>query len=320
MNLLENIANHRFPRASETIWNFKSRMVKTVWEYYNLLMEVFQLILEQSNWDKDTTRDDKGYLNFLVSFENIILLAIFCKIFEKTDILFKILQTKASDTIYCCKKVSEFCELFQSWRSDNDFDDLCNTAKGKNLNVEPVYKQRRSEETPTAYVFYRRLYFQILDTVIEQLKFRFSDMKQLGFMKLADVSNFPHFSKSFPGEILKSLIDSVYGSFFSANQLRNELEVIYAQQELRQESVTERIKEMIQINLSDTFPEYFKLLCLIATYPVTSASVERAFSALKRTKNYLRNTIGQERLSALTLISIESEKLQELKNQAVFFR
>jgi len=96
MNLLENVANHRLPRASETRWNFKSRMVKTVWEYYNLLMEVFQLILEQSNWDKDTTRDAKGYLNFLVSFENIILLAIFCKIFEKNGY---IIQNSSNQSI-----------------------------------------------------------------------------------------------------------------------------------------------------------------------------------------------------------------------------
>jgi len=83
MEFLESVANHRLPRASETRWNFKSRLVNTVWEYYNLLIEVFQLILEQPIWDSDTTRDAKGYLNFLVSFENIILLAIFCKIFEK---------------------------------------------------------------------------------------------------------------------------------------------------------------------------------------------------------------------------------------------
>lgn len=319
MEFLENIVNHRLPRASETRWNFKSRLVKTVWEYYDILIELFQLILEQSNWDKDTTRDAKGYLNFLVNFENIILLAIFSKIFEKTEILFKILQTKASDTIYCSKKVTEFCELFQSWRSDDDFDGLYNTAKDKNSNVEPILQQRRSDETLTHYDLLRRLYFQILDNVIEQLKFRFSDMKQLGFMKLVEVSNFPAFSKTFPEEILNSLCDSVYGRFFNAHQLRNELEVIYAQQELRQESVSERIKEMIQISLIECFSEYFKLLCLIATYPITSASVERAFSVLKRTKSYLRNTIGQERLSALTLISIESEKLQELKKQVVFY-
>ena len=116
-------------------------------------------------------------------------------------------------------------------------------------------------------------------------------MKQLGFMKLADVSNFPAFSKNFPEEILKSLIDSVYGRFFNIHQLRNELEVIYAQQELRQESVSERIKEMIEINLLECFSEYFKLLCLIATYPV----------------------------NILTLISFESEKLQELKKQVIFY-
>jgi len=46
-------------------------------------------------------------------------------------------------------------------------------------------------------------------------------------------------------------------------------------------------------------------LRLLLTLPVTVASGERSFSALKLIKSYLRSTMNQERLSALALISIE---------------
>jgi hypothetical protein len=44
---------------------------------------------------------------------------------------------------------------------------------------------------------------------------------------------------------------------------------------------------------------------------VTSASVERSFSCLKRVKSYLRNTMSQGRLSSLCRISIHKDILSE---------
>ncbi|GFW47670.1 hypothetical protein TNCV_2828621 [Trichonephila clavipes] len=43
------------------------------------------------------------------------------------------------------------------------------------------------------------------------------------------------------------------------------------------------------------------------TVPVSTASVERSFSKLKLIKTYLRSTMSQERLSALSVLSIEAE-------------
>jgi hypothetical protein len=47
--------------------------------------------------------------------------------------------------------------------------------------------------------------------------------------------------------------------------------------------------------------------------PVTTASAERSFSALKRIKTYLRNTTQQERLSSLAIISINENEVDVQK-------
>ena len=39
--------------------------------------------------------------------------------------------------------------------------------------------------------------------------------------------------------------------------------------------------------------------------PVSSASSERSFSAMRRIKNYLRTTMGDERLSNLSLLHVQ---------------
>jgi hypothetical protein len=43
---------------------------------------------------------------------------------------------------------------------------------------------------------------------------------------------------------------------------------------------------------------------------VTNCSGERSFSRLKRIKNYISSTMSQERLSGLSILCIENDKLR----------
>ena len=65
-------------------------------------------------------------------------------------------------------------------------------------------------------------------------------------------------------------------------------------------------------SLSSSFSEIFTACCLFLTIPVTVAKAERSFSKLKIIKNYVRNTMGQERLSSLAIISIENDKAKKV--------
>ena len=47
----------------------------------------------------------------------------------------------------------------------------------------------------------------------------------------------------------------------------------------------------------DIFPNLQKLFIISCTLPVTSCEAERSFSVQRRTKTYLRSTMGEERLS-----------------------
>ena len=72
------------------------------------------------------------------------------------------------------------------------------------------------------------------------------------------------------------------------------------------------IRVQIEEKLVKSFPNVniaFQLYLLIF---VISAQGERSFLKLKRIKNYLRSTMGQARLSALALLSIEDNLLWEM--------
>ena len=68
------------------------------------------------------------------------------------------------------------------------------------------------------------------------------------------------------------------------------------------------VENKLQSMLSDVVTAYM----LYLTLSVTVATCERSFSKLRLIKNYLRSSCGQDQLSNLSLLSIESNTAREL--------
>lgn len=68
------------------------------------------------------------------------------------------------------------------------------------------------------------------------------------------------------------------------------------------------------------FPTVYTLLTILVTLPVTSVEAERSFSTMRRVKNYLRNSMSQERLTGLCLLNIHRDidiSFDEIANKFV---
>ena len=57
----------------------------------------------------------------------------------------------------------------------------------------------------------------------------------------------------------------------------------------------------------NSFPGIHSLIQIFLTVPVSSATAECSFSALRKIKSYLRSTMGEERLSGLATLYIHSK-------------
>ena len=63
---------------------------------------------------------------------------------------------------------------------------------------------------------------------------------------------------------------------------------------------------------STMFCEVDKLVRLYFTIPITTATSERSFSALRRVKTYLRSTMTEERLNNVLLLHTHKDLAAEL--------
>ena len=58
--------------------------------------------------------------------------------------------------------------------------------------------------------------------------------------------------------------------------------------------------------------EIHKLILIFLTVPITTATAERSFSALRCIKTYLRNSMTQQRLNDCLILHVHREKTDHL--------
>lgn len=66
-------------------------------------------------------------------------------------------------------------------------------------------------------------------------------------------------------------------------------------------------KELKQVYSKTVYPNLFKLLQVALVLRISSASCESSFSVMRRIQSWTRTTMGQERLSDLSVIHIERD-------------
>ena len=64
------------------------------------------------------------------------------------------------------------------------------------------------------------------------------------------------------------------------------------------------LPETLNVTNQDLYPNIYAIFTVLITMPVSLASSKRSFSAMRRVKNCLRATMGDERLSNLSLLHI----------------
>ncbi|KAJ8867739.1 hypothetical protein PR048_031542 [Dryococelus australis] len=144
---------------------------------------------------------------------------------------------------------------------------------------------------------YRRLNFEIVDHILCEIEHRFSSFNKREFFHLLYSQEYENYKVKFPDHLLPQL-SSICGILFDYIALKNELVVLYSSSKFSFKNVYELVSLMNEHGLSSGFTQVYKL-------------------TLRRINIYLRNTQSQERLSGLSLFSIEKQAFNTLKSTLV---
>nr|CAI5839645.1 unnamed protein product [Callosobruchus analis] len=322
-------------KVCPTRWSSRNEALLAVKKNFLLIMKtLYQLNLISNK--KDEREECKSIINILESFDFLVLVTFFSSLFEITNPVSTALQHENNDlqksSILLRNLLNRLCQL----RNQNSFSSLLNESKdlAKEWGVTTVFKNSRRKITkrffdelsqderisdPESY-FKVNVYYCCLDILISQTKERFQSLCNLS--SIFEILQPEKLLSSSSEEILNASgkLSAKYSKDISLNLcdqlkalktcLNSEIKKIYS------------IKELIELllvkfnSLASSFPEVMTACFLFVTLPVRTATAERSFSKLKLIQNYLRTSMGQERLSDISLLSIEAENLEKLKSSS----
>ena len=315
--VLDKVCNRRLPRAGATRWNFQSRTVNSVYENKETLIQCLLMIRDGSykdsttgevhedlsfEWDNKTIAEAAGLLNWLEDEEFLIFLSFFHRVMPQVDILYGNLQKREISVDEVASTLTKFTEKINHIRGDVD----------QMIPDEPEAEAglpRRRAKLSKATV--RAACKEACDLMITQATDRFSSVDHLIPFQLVDPRLFRTFSATFPTQHFDAVAE--HFPMIALDKLQTELEVLYGSAEFHTAKTSLQLLQCIHENhLTDAFSETFKLLEINATTPLTSSESERCFSTLKRIKTYSRNTMTNDRLNALAMLSIHKELIRSM--------
>ncbi|KAJ8375276.1 hypothetical protein SKAU_G00058560 [Synaphobranchus kaupii] len=122
---------------------------------------------------------------------------------------------------------------------------------------------------------------------------------------------YAQYSTAFPEDALRSTLKAY--PMLNGSKLKTELSLIYSKDEFKACcGAVDLFQLFMENNVAEVFSETVTLLKILITTPMTTAEAERCFSTLKRIKTFLRNTMTQDRLNALAMLSVEKRLVTEM--------
>lgn len=325
-------SNKTIKKLNPTRWAGRARSLTAVTiRYKDILMALTKISLTFKN-RKD--RDEANrLLKSMANFDFVFLCTILSKIFTLIDTISKLLQYKELDLITARNNLQnvlhrinhfrqsyieiklEAIEIASKWGIDPYFKNVRHRKIKKfHDELSEDYRLTNSEEN-----FKINTYYRVLDIISTQIKHRFQSMNHIidkfDFLQPQNIIAKAEAEIKNCAKLLRNHYPNDLTSAF-------EIEIILFKRSFGSQNQLSEIKSIkdlyifLQITnsyMALSFSEVSTALQLFLTLPVTVASAERSFSKLKIIKNYLRNSIGQDRLKYMALLSIEAEEAKKME-------
>lgn len=220
--------------------------------------------------------------------------------------------------------ITAICEQLTHLRNEDSFKDLYQQAlifaNQNDIDMNGSTRARRSKTIPSRFkdclimtTFGHRdytineenlrltMFFPTIDAILIELKERFS-CHNLEIAK--SVASLSPITRTFLDiEILEPLINHLS---LEKSMVQNEVSVI--KHMIKDSKLSTVLDVLVELKpMQRAFPSTVALIKGAVTFPVSSVVCERTFSKMKLIKNYARNSMGDERLSDLSVLAVEKD-------------
>lgn len=333
--LKKNISNLTLKPLSNTRWESRIESIKPLKYQLGEIYDSLIQINEDETEDMNTRLLAQSLCRKIQSFKFICSIIVWHNILSKINVVSKMFQDPKLNISNALEMIENLKEYFLTKRSDEHYLNIISKSKKLSIDVNgdttfPIEQRLRKRKKHFDYEtedepivdpqnsFKCNFYYSILDSTLSSLNERFQLLKSnsdifLIFYSIKDLIQMPD------NELMKHcndlqihLTDNVLNeSDINGPELYEEIKTLRIHLKLEYNS-QDVLNFIFSNNLSSFFPNICIGLRIYLTLPVSVASGERSFSKLKIVKNYLRSTMSHERLTNLSIISIEHQLCENI--------
>ncbi|XP_073360697.1 uncharacterized protein [Aegilops tauschii subsp. strangulata] len=278
-----------------------------------------------------------GLIEIMESFKFAFVLHLMIKLLAITNELSQVLQRKDINIVNAIELVGDVKARLASMREsgwESLFDEVQHFCVAKGIPVpdmnERIPVRGRSRLDGVTYTnlhFYRvEIFYVAIDKICTEMNHRFNEASSNIIVAFSCLHPKNSFSK-FDVDKLASLTEVYHGDFSSGDRaiIRDELQT-YILHVRRHEAfssckdIESLATTMVETEKHLVFPLVYRIIELALLLPVSTASVERAFSAMKIIKSKLRSKMIDTWFNDLMICYTEQEIFKGLDDDAIIKR
>lgn len=320
-------------RPGDTRWSSHYRSLVSLYTLFDPVLDVLEIIKDDTTLMHAKRSEASGLMMRMQTFEFVLLLNMMINVLAITNELSQALQRKDQDIVNAMNLVKVSKMLLQKTR-DNGWDNLFEKTSTfcikhdidiPDMGSEFALQGRAKRRGSVTHLHHYKvdIFYAVIDTQLEELNDRFSEVSSNLLKCMACLNPCNSFSAFDKNKLCE--FAGFYPSDFDMNDvvmLEYQLDTyIFDVQSdpdfLNLQGITDLAKRMVEKKKHIVYPLVYLLVKLALTLPVATASVERAFSAMKYIKTSLRNRMGDQWLNDCLVPYIEKDVFESIDNKAI---
>ncbi|XP_008652970.1 uncharacterized protein [Zea mays] len=321
-------------RAGDTRWGSHHKTLCRLQLMWSAVLEVLENVCQDAtNLAQRTIAT--CLLEKMESFEFVLVLHLMIKVLGKTNDLSQCLQKKDQNIIRAIGLVGVTLQKLNEIRH-HGWDAIFEEAKDfclkhnivvPDMSAEIVRRGCSRGHRGQLVTYYEHLHHEIFNVVLDQVIVEFNNRfaerstQLLRCVACLDPSNsFANYDEDKLVELAQIYVDDF--TEYDCIVLRDQLDTFIT--EGREDSsflsccdLGNLAMKMVKTDRHIVFPLVYRLIELALIFPVATATVERAFSAMKIIKTDLRNKMGDEWMSHCMICYIERDIFASIEDRQI---